>query len=231
MIRQLKSETWVTRSFLFHLVFLPDLSFVIWYLPPLSPAGHVILQFFPVCSLFSFNPVDMGFPAQLKALLAQTTSSLSHLNSSACIPYLPWCTPHPEKTPTFPNLSFAAALHWLFIQIGSGTRHPLSGLGSVLAPALTSSPSPRPPPASFASPIPLWSLACPLQPSRISPIPEPSGSYLYHSFGSCEGVSNLVNHLYVSIGLISSNNYNLEFRGQTFHIGELSTQHLAPSKP
>ena len=63
------------------------------------------------------------------------------------------------------------------------------------------------------------------------PFPEPSGSYLYHSFGSCEGVSNLVNHLYVSIGLISSNNYNLEIRGQTFHIGELSTQHLAPSKP
>lgn len=64
------------------------------------------------------------------------------------------------------------------------------------------------------------------------PFSEPSTSYNpYHSFGSCQGVSNLVNYPYVSVGLISPNNYNLEIRGHTFYIGKLSTKHLAPSRP
>lgn len=124
----------------------------------------------------------------------------------------------------------------LFFRTGWDTRCPLCGLDALLALSHVSFPCP----GLFGTLLIFQgsgfnSSMEPCLPTPVFkdfPFSEPSTSYNpYHSFGSCQGVSNLVNYPYVSVGLISPNNYNLEIRGHTFYIGKLSTKHLAPSRP
>ena len=92
-------------------------------------------------------------------------------------------------------------------------------LGRLLALGLTPSP--------FLGHLPCPPVPTPPGAVKEPAFSEPSGNWLHHSFGRRSGVSDLVDHLFMSIGLISLTNYTPEVGDvpSTVASAPLSTQH------